>query len=228
MRTAFEVKFVPMTKSPLFWFILILIALAAFAAMSPAENTLGSNARIVYLHGVWVWAALAAMLSAGLVGLAGLASHRKALHCWSRALGRTGLIFWITYLPLSMWAMQTNWNGLFLAEPRWRLAVAFAIAGLLLQIGLTLMEDPAWASAANLIYVTILVPVLLNTQNVMHPPSPMLNSNAPRIQLYFAGLFLLALLAVWQSARWWRQLECPAGGLDPNHGITSTSSGMPR
>jgi hypothetical protein len=218
---------VPMTKSPLFWFILFLIALAIFAALSPAEKTLGNNARIVYLHGVWVWAALASMLLAGLVGLAGLLVRRQTLHCWSRALGRTGLFFWITYLPLSMWAMQTSWNGLFLAEPRWRLAIAFAIAGLLLQIGLTLMEDPAWASIANLIYISVLIPVLLSTQNVMHPPSPILNSDAPRIQLNFAGLFLLALLAVWQSARWWRQMECHADGYKRNNKITSTSTGMP-
>jgi len=217
-----------MSKSPLFWFVLILIALAAVTVVSPAEKTLGSNARIVYLHGVWVWAALAAMLLAGLIGVFALITRRQGLHCWSRALGRTGLIFWITYLPMSMWAMQTNWNGLFLAEPRWRLAIAFAIAGLLLQVGLTLMEDPAWASVANLIYIAVLIPVLLNTQNVMHPPSPILSSNAPRIQIYFAVLFVLALLAVWQSARWWRQVECTPGRAKHNDGITSTPSGMPR
>jgi hypothetical protein len=217
---------VPMTKSPLFWFILFMTALATFAAISPAEKTLGANAHIVYLHGVWVWAALASMSLAGLIGLAGLLSRRQALHCWSRALGRTGLFFWITYLPLSMWAMQTSWNGLFLAEPRWRLAITFAIAGLLLQLGLTLMEDPAWASAANLVYISVLVPVLLNTQNVMHPPSPILNSNAPRIQFYFAGLFLLALLAVWQGARWWLQLECQTDGSHHNNRMASPHTGM--
>ena len=216
-----------MTKSPLFWFILFLAALATLAAISPAEKTLGNNARIVYLHGVWVWASLASMLLAGLIGLAGLVSRRQELHCWSRALGRIGLFFWITYLPISMWAMQTSWNGIFLAEPRWRLAITFAIAGLLLQIGLTLMENPAWASVANLIYISILIPVLISTQNIMHPPSPILSSQAPRIQFYFAGMFLLALLAVWQGARWWLQLECPADGSQHNIKMTSTPTGAP-
>jgi len=197
-----------MTKSPLFWFVLILIGIAVLTAFSPAEKVLGANARIVYLHGVWVWAALAAMLAAGLVGLVGLITRRQTLHCWSRALGRSGLFFWITYLPISMWAMQTSWNGLFLAEPRWRLAVVFALAGLLVQTGLTLMEDPVWASVANLVYVLALFLALQNTQNVMHPPSPVLNSNAPRIQLYFGGLLLLSLMGVWQVARWWHRLEC--------------------
>ena len=67
-----------------------------------------------------------------------------------------GIIFWILYLPLSMWAMQTNWNGLFLAEPRWRLGVVFALGGLILQTGLSLVDEPAWASAGNIAYLLVL------------------------------------------------------------------------
>jgi hypothetical protein len=105
--------------------------------------------------------------------------------------------------------MQTNWNGLFLAEPRWRMAVVFAITGLLLQLGVTLLEDPLWASAGNLFFLVALALTLNRTQNVMHPPAPILNSDAARIQLFFAGLLLLTLFAAWQVARWWRQIECP-------------------
>jgi hypothetical protein len=48
---------------------------------------------------------------------------------------------------------------------------------------------------------------LQSTENVMHPPSPILDSNAVRIQAYFAALQILMLLAAWQVARLWRQLE---------------------
>jgi hypothetical protein len=41
----------------------------------------------------------------------------------------------------------------------------------------------------------------------MHPPAPILNSDAWRIQLFFAGLLLLTLLAAVQFARWLFQLE---------------------
>lgn len=122
-------------------------------------------------------------------------------HRWSRALGRTGLLFWISYLPISMWAMEANWNGLFLAEPRWRLAVIFAAGGLLLQAGIILVGSPAWASAANLAYFAALALALGSVQNIMHPPAPILESEARRIQLYFAGLLALTLLAASQAAR---------------------------
>ncbi len=189
--------------APQFLFLLLLLLIAGYTLLGPAEATLGTNVRVVYLHGAWVWAALAAFIAAGVVGLVGLVSRRDKLHRWSRALGRTGLFFWVTYLPISLWAMQANWNGLFLAEPRWRVAAVFAIGGLLLQIGLTLVENPVWASGFNLAFVIALFVVLSATENVMHPPAPMLESDARRIQLFFVGLNILTLLAAWQVSRWW-------------------------
>lgn len=198
--------------APLLGFLLTLIAIAGITFLGPAEKSLGSNVRVVYLHGAWVWTGLIAFLAAAAAGLCGLILRREQLHRWSRALGRTGLIFWVTYLPISMWAMQTNWNGLFLAEPRWRVALVFAIGGLLLQIGLTLLEEPAWASAANLVYFLALFFALRSTENVMHPPSPILNSDAWRIQLYFAGLLLLTVLAAAQLALWIYRMDMPGAG----------------
>ncbi len=194
-------------KSPLIWFALALIGVITFAVLGPVEKSLGANVRVVYVHGAWVWAALASFLAAALLGLAGLILRRARLNGWSRAFGRTGLFFWISYIPVSMWAMQTNWNGLFLAEPRWRLAMVFAFAGLLLQLGATLLEAPAWASGVNIAYFVILVLSLANTQNVMHPASPILNSDSWRIQAFFAVMLLLTLLAALQFARWLFQLE---------------------
>jgi hypothetical protein len=196
-----------MRRSPYLWLALSLLTLFFLSAFAPPEKTLGVNARVVYLHGVWVWAAMAAFLSAALAGLAGLLTRRSEFHLWSRALGRTGLVFWITYLPISMWAMQANWNGLFLAEPRWRLALIYAIAGLLLQAGLTLLQKPVWASIINLAYFVAMLISLKATENVMHPPSPILTSDVARIQIYFFVLLLLALFAAWQTARIWRSLE---------------------
>lgn len=192
---------------PEVWFLIILGIITGFTAVGPVEKSLGSNIRMVYLHGAWVWAALFGFLAAAATGITGMLLHKATLHRWSRTLGRTGLFFWITYLPISLWAMQTNWNGLFLAEPRWRLALVFAIGGLIAQIGVTLLEDPTWASATNLVFVIALFLSLQNTQNVMHPASPILNSDARRIQLYFFTLLSLTLLAGWQVARWWHRFE---------------------
>lgn len=210
-------------KSPLalVWFALNLALIAGLTALGPMEKSLGANVRVVYLHGAWVWTSLACFTAAGLAGLVGLLSRRTAFDHWSRALGRTGLVFWITYLPLSIWAMETNWNGLFLAEPRWRLGIIFATGGLILQIGLALVEAPAWASAGNLLYALGLFYSLSQTKQIMHPGSPIAQSGSLRIQLFFAGLVLLCLLAAWQVVGMWMQVE---RGKETNDGRRMTNT----
>jgi len=200
-------KFILDSKQAWIWFMLTLVGIGVLTTFGPPEHDLGTHIRVVYLHGAWVWAAIAAFFLAGVFGGLGLLTRKGSLHSWSEAFGRTGLVFWISYLPLSLVAMQSNWNGLFLAEPRWRLALVFSVTGFLLQAGLSLSGHPNLTSAANLGYMIALVIALKQTPNVMHPSSPILNSNAWRIQVFFFALVLLTLVAVWQMARWWYKGE---------------------
>jgi hypothetical protein len=196
-----------MLVAPWFWLCLILLSMALLVSLGPAEKSLGVNVRVVYLHGAWVWTALAGFVAAGLVGGAALLTRRSTLYAWSAALGRTGLLFWITYLPISLWAMQTNWNGWFLAEPRWRLAAIFAVSGFLLQAGLAVLRQP-WAYAAgNLAFVFALLVMMNTTEDVLHPSSPIFSSDSRLIQFYFIALLGLTLAAGWQVTRWWLRLE---------------------
>jgi hypothetical protein len=192
------------TRHPLTWLLLSLGAIILLTLAGPSEKSLGPNVRVVYLHGAWVWTSLAVLIAAGVTGLVGILMQKPELHAWSRALGRTGLLFWITYLPISLWAMQSNWNGLYLAEPRWRLALIFGVSGLLLQTGLTLIEDLRWTSIGNIAFVAILLLALSGTQEVMHPRAPILTSDSRLIRAYFGLLVSIALMAAWQIARWWR------------------------
>ena len=197
-----------MLKSPLFHLIVLIPIIALVSLLGPEEKSLGANVRIVYLHGAWVITAIITLAAAGLAGLAGLITRRTVWHRWSQAFGRTGMLFWITYLPLSLWAMETNWNGLFLSEPRWRIAAIFAVTGLLLQLGLALIGLPALTSGANLVFVIALAIALLNVDTVLHPPpSPIFDSGSGRIEFFFIGLNLLTLLAAWSIARIWYRVE---------------------
>jgi len=189
--------------SALILFFTTVLVIAALALFGPEERSLGASVRIVYLHGAWALAAEIVFLAAGLAGLVGLISRREAFHRWSAALGRTGVIFWLTYLPLSLWAMQANWNGLFLAEPRFRLALIFAVSGLLLQIGLWLLNRPWLTSLANLIFVVALRVTFSAARYVMHPPpSPIFDSGNWAIIGFFAALDMLACLAAYFLTRW--------------------------
>ncbi len=185
------------------WLLLTLVAIAVFTAFSPLEKTLGINARVVYLHGAWVWAALAGLLGAGLVGLLGLLLRRERLHAWSLALGRAGLLMWVLFLPQSLYVMQANWNGLFLDEPRFRIPLNLAVVGLLLQVGLAFFPVGVWTSLGNLAYAVAVLVVMSSVQAILHPESPIFTSGERQIQLFFLGLLILLLALVFQVARLW-------------------------
>jgi len=191
------------TKSPLMLFFFTLLLIGVTTLLGPEEKDLGANVRIVYLHGAWVLTAEAAFALAALAGLAGLITQREVFHAWSAALGRTGIVFWVTYLPLSMLAMQTNWNGLFLSEPRFRLALTLAVVGVLLQVGLWMINQKWLTSLANIAFFVVLRVVFAMAQNIMHPPpSPIFNSGNFLIIGFFLGLNLLAWLAAYFLTRW--------------------------
>lgn len=192
-----------------FFAVIAVIALATL--FGPEEKSLGANVRVVYLHGAWVLAAELAFIAAAAAGALGLlarfvkplAAREGSFHRWSAALGRTGILFWVTYLPLSLWAMQANWNGLFLAEPRFQFAMNFAIVGILLQIGLWIYNKPLLTSLANIAYILALRISFATAENIMHPPpSPIFSSGLWNIILFFVGLNVLAWLAAFLLARW--------------------------
>ncbi len=177
------------------WIGLLLagLAIALITWLSPLERTLGDRARLVYFHGAWVWAGKVAFAAAAMAGLVGLTRRSAIWQRTSRALGYTGMIFWLTYLPLSLYVQQVNWGGIFWDEPRWRVPLMFGIAGLALQIGLALMNDLRLTSAANLIFGVALWWSLGSINNVLHPDSPIFQSNAVDIQVFFTLLLVFSI-----------------------------------
>lgn len=183
-------------KSPTLSFLFTLLAIGIMTLFGPEEATLGSSVRLVYLHGAWVMTAELLFILAALFGLIALITRKDEFHRWSAALGRSGIFYWITYLPLSMLAMQANWNGLFLAEPRFRFALSFAIVGLLLQIGLWMMDTNWLTATANILFIAALRYIFATAENIMHPPpSPIFKSGNFTIIGFFIGLNILAWLS---------------------------------
>ena len=195
-----------MRRNKSLWlFLLTLIVIAVASLFGPAERSLGTNVRLVYIHGAWVWTALIAFGAAAVAGIMGWLLSSQSLHTWSRALGQAGLFFWITFLPLSLWTMQANWNGLYLTEPRFRFAIDFAVIGILLQLAILILKKPRYTSLINMGYFAALWFSLARTEQVMHPPSPILSSNSLEIQFFFFTLLGLCVFALWWLSLWLRQ-----------------------
>jgi hypothetical protein len=179
-------------------FACTLAAIALVTAFAPLEKTLGERIRLVYLHGAWVWAGKIAFACAALAGLAALVARSSKWAGWSLALGRAGLVIWLTYLPMSLVVQQVNWGGIFWDEPRWRIPLAFGVAALLIQAALWLFNQPFIASAVNLVFGVALWWVLGGIENILHPDSPIFQSGSARIQIFFVLLLLLAIFLAGQ------------------------------
>lgn len=192
-------------RSNLVLSLLLVITIIAATTLGPRERSLGVNVRLVYLHGAWVWTSLIALALAALTGIIGLIVKRKELNQWSLTGGRVGMLFWLIYIPLSMWTMQANWNGLYLAEPRFKVAIDFAITGILVQAALIFFQDARWGGVLNSLFFAALWITLRTTEQVMHPPSPILTSDSNAIRLFFFLLVGLCLLAAWQISLWLHQ-----------------------
>jgi len=193
---------VTFSRSIGFWLVVTLILIIVVTAFAPIERTLGSGARLVYFHGAWVWTGKLAFAAAGLAGLVGLVLRRADWQRASRAVGYTGLVFWLTYLPMSLWVQQMNWGGIFWDEPRWKVPLALGITAVLLQGGLAFFNDLKLTSLANLIFGAALWYFLGSVQNVLHPDSPIFGSDSVRIQVFFVALLGLsvvfgAILSYW-------------------------------
>jgi hypothetical protein len=180
--------------------LLSLFLLWAASHLAPAEQTLGVNSGLVYLHGAWVWSALLIYAAAAAAGLIGLAARQTHWPAWSRALGWTGLAFWTVSLPMSLAVMQVNWGGLFFAEPRWRIPFTFVVVGLLMQIGLALVNRSSLTCLANILFFGALAFGLSRAGNVLHPDSPIFHTSSLGIRAYFGLLVVLCLALVGQTA----------------------------
>jgi len=185
----------------------LAVVVLGLALLAPRDATLRDASPVVYLHGALVWTAILTFTAAGLLGLAGLIWRKDLHHAWSGALARTGLLFWVLYLPLSMWASKVTWNGVPLGDPRFRTAFQILVLAAGFQVAAALWgARTRLASGLNAVLAAALWVLTLTTQDVMHPENPM-RSSAPTIQFFFALLIGGCGLAALQVARWMRPLD---------------------
>ena len=194
-------------RKPYLGFIFALVVLAVLTRLGPIERSLGVNVRLVYLHGAWVWTAILALGASALLALPGTFLDHEPSQRWSKALGQVGMIFWLTYLPMSIWTMQANWNGLYLAEPRFRIGLDFAVIGILLQAAILIIAKPRISSLLNLSFFIALAISLSRAEQVMHPPSPIMTSDSLLIRGYFLALLVVAFAAGVTLTMWLIDLQ---------------------
>lgn len=201
METSEQTQHLTRRDLSVLWLLITIAAIVALTVLGPTERTLGENLRLVVLHGAWVWAGKILFAAAAVAGLVGLLLPSSFWSNLSLALGRAGLLFWLTYLPMSLIVQMQNWGGIFWDEPRWRVPFTFGVVGLLLQLGLWVINQSRVTDLANLAFGVVLWWQLGAITNILHPDSPIFGSDSTGIQFFFLVLLVLTLFAAAQITR---------------------------
>jgi len=186
-------------------YVALLGVLVVLFIFSPAEARLGNVVKIVYAHGAMERVATWAYILAGGLGLVSLASraltpisHLQSpiLH-WTRALTEVALVFWLAQIVISAPAQMMAWGGITLSEPRVASALRILFATALVYGVARWMDKPLAMAFAALANLAIVVIVLHNTLNVLHPLNPIVDSDSTAIKIFYTLIVVTAgLLAV--------------------------------
>ena len=182
--------------------VLLLLLLAAWVVLAPAEARLGNLVKLVYVHGALVFAGLCAFSAAGLLGLVALVARRPAWYRGAEAAGWGALLVWILYAISAMavtslaWGQLIAWN-----EPRVRASVLILAAALVLELAIRLVGHRSFGAATRAVMGVVPWLVTSRAEAVRHPVDPIGGSTSPSIHVYFllisltVGCLVLDLLA---------------------------------
>jgi hypothetical protein len=168
---------------------------AALVWVAPAERTLGTGIRSVYLHVAMTWAGLTGLWLAGCIGAVLLFYRQPMLERILSPIGVAGLTLYTLGFAFSLLAAVVNWGGVLWGEPRVALAMR-NIAAAVLVLSLNLfplgrrLKGFAW-----MVFAAYVAWSLRTTPLHFHPTDPIGTSPSVGIRMTFYTLFVLALSA---------------------------------
>jgi hypothetical protein len=197
----------------------LILLLAVWVVLAPAESRLGNTVKLVYVHGSLVWAGLLTFSAAGLLGLATLVVRHlvgpaERARVWVRgteAASLAALIVWAVYVISAMavtgltWGQLVAWN-----EPRVRVTGLILVGAVVLYIVARLVDHADFTAVTNLLMGIVPWVMVQQADAIRHPVDPIGGSGSAAIQGFYllieltvAGLAatLIAWLWVWAVQR---------------------------
>lgn len=180
---------------------LILVAVVAVTLiLMPAEKTLGTAIKWVYLHASFDAVGLLGFYGSALLAAVYLIIKKDSLSRWATAFWKTGTIFWAGGWIIGTVLGIVIWGGWTTAEPRNLLAPAIMLLGIggwVISGNLDNKKAPAYTYLAG----ALLIWAALNfTGKVIHPLDP-IGSADNVLQVTYRILFLAMALLGWEFVR---------------------------
>ena len=183
----------------------LLVLLIVWVVLAPAEATLGSVVKLVYVHGALVWVGLLTFTLAGVLGLVALLVRRALWYEGAAAAGAAALWIWVIYSISAMavtaltWGQLIAWN-----EPRVRATALILLAALLLAIVARLVGHRDFSAAMNVVMGIVPWILVQRAEAIRHPIDPIGGSGSTAMQTFYllmvltvAGLALVLVAWLW-------------------------------
>ena len=183
----------------------LLVLLIVWVVLAPAEATLGSVVKLVYVHGALVWVGLLTFTLAGVLGLVALLVRRALWYEGAAAAGAAALWIWVVYSISAMavtaltWGQLIAWN-----EPRVRATALILLAALLLAIVARLVGHRDFSAAMNVVMGIVPWILVQRAEAIRHPIDPIGGSGSTAMQTFYllmvltvAGLALVLVAWLW-------------------------------
>jgi hypothetical protein len=196
----------------------LLLLLALWLALAPAEARLGQVVKLIYVHGALVWTGLLTFSLAGLLGLVALLLRhilpgvRQRAATWyrgSRAAGLGALLVWGVYSLSAIlvtgltWGQWIAWN-----EPRVRATAMILLAAVAAAVVVRLVDLPDFTALVNVALGIAPWIVVTRAEAIRHPVDPIGGSGSASIQgFYFLIVLTVAGLAATLVAWLWLRAE---------------------
>ncbi len=170
--------------------------------LSPAEATLGQAVKLVYMHAALMWVAFGLLTIGAVLGLLFLVLRRRSFLAWSYGSMATAVALLVTTGLLGSLTAQITWGGINWSEPR------LLMLGQLLLVGLAALAVAGFSSSSllqsgvNILFAIVAWVLLFRTQLVMHPGSPIFQSDSLAIKIFPLLITASLAFAALQIARY--------------------------
>ncbi len=169
----------------------LVFALGLLLILSPAEASLGSVVKIVYLHGAAERISTYAYLLAAGCGIVQLVAGRAELVRWTRGLCEIAIAFWVGQFVVSLPAQILAWGGLMWDEPRVVGAFWILVLTALVYLVALWIAEPAWYAVAAVANSVIVLVVLHGAINLLHPLNPIIASDSVSIKMFYSAIVVV-------------------------------------
>lgn len=177
-----------------------VVAVVILALLSPEEQTLGSMLRLVFVHAALMWVSFFMYTLAAVLSLLYLVGGKQSHFLWGESSVRTAMLILLVTGLLGLITAKITWGGIIWQEPRMAMLAKMLLASAFAFI-LSFVISKKIIAVVNVLLGATIWWLLLGTQKIIHPNSPIFTSNSTAIKVFSLLIaFVLGIMAL-QIAR---------------------------